>query len=173
MPGYAREVRRLLTISLLLLVVGCGDESDAERGQSGRSAASKATPSSTPAATFTIATGRAPDGLKFVVRRNASVASLVGDTRYQDRVGIAVPATADQRDSLADIEDALTTEFGKDSVLAFVLTAAHFQEFVFYTRNPEAAATHRDAVAAEFPDFEIQMHVERDAGWKAYSQFRG
>ena len=122
---------------------------------------------------FAVSKGMGGDGRRFVIRRNVSIEPLAGHPEYRHRVGIAVPRRGDDLSELGKIEDELAAEFERDheSLLAVVVTGDDFQEFVYYTRDPAAATGHRQAVAAKFPDHDLQMYVEPDPEWVAYEEF--
>jgi hypothetical protein len=124
---------------------------------------------------FALAQGADPEGGEFVVRRNVSLEPIAGHPDYSDRVGIAIPRQGDDLSTLTEIENELekVLERNHESLLALVVTADTFQEFVYYTRNPGAVEENRDAVAAKFPDYDLQSYVERDPKWAAYREFGG
>lgn len=116
-----------------------------------------------------------PDGKPFLVRANVALDPVAGHPDYPYRVGVAVlndRLTIAEREAL---ERAVKGTFERDreSVLALVLSARSFLEYVFYSRSPASARLRCDRVAEAFPDAGLDVYAERDPTWITYRELRG
>src|SRR5690606_15543017 len=78
-----------------------------------------------------------PDGKPFLVRANVALDPVAGHPDYPYRVGVAVlndRLTPAEREALERVVKG-TFERDRESVLALVLSARSFLEYVFYSRS--------------------------------------
>jgi hypothetical protein len=127
-----------------------------------------------PGGEFALSEAADPDGKPFLVRANVALDPVAGHPDYPYRVGVAVlndALTPARREAL---ECALVAAFARDgeSVLALVLSARDFLEFVFYSRAPAPARLRCDAVGEAFPDARLDAYAERDPTWVAFRELR-
>jgi hypothetical protein len=66
-----------------------------------------------------------------------------------------------------------TLERDRESVLALVLSAPAFLEYVFYSRSPVSARLRLEQVAGAFPDSGLDVYAERDPAWITFRELRG
>lgn len=116
-----------------------------------------------------------PDGQPFIVRANVALDAVAGHPDYPYRVGVAVlndRLTPAERESL---ERAVKGTFERDreNVLALVLSARSFLEYVFYSRSPASARMRCDRVAEAFPAAGLDVYSERDPTWITFRELRG
>jgi hypothetical protein len=122
------------------------------------------------------------EGKPMFIRRNDAARSLRGHPEYRFRVGIAVPLkapdehglpNAEEMEQLNAIEDLVSSrlEDGKQSLMVFAITTGGMREFVFYSRNGEAAASTLEALRSEVHTHELQGYVAEDPKWSGYRQF--
>lgn len=116
-----------------------------------------------------------PDGRPFLVRANVALEPVVGHPSYPYRVGVSVLDDTRPADELERLEHALRTTFERErtSVLALVLSARSFLEFVFYSGSPATARLQCERVAAAFPAAGLDVYTERDPDWITYRELRG
>jgi len=90
------------------------------------------------------------DGKPLIARLNGGLKPLLADSRYQHRIGIALPFNTPGDDGLpsgeeswqvSEIEDLIAAELEEhhESVFAAVITTNGMREFIFYTSDPDAA----------------------------------
>ena len=110
--------------------------------------------------------------MSLLVRRNDSAKSLRRHREYRYRLGVAVPLQGQNPQELSDIEDFLVGHFESDQsgLLVLVLTAPHFREFVFYTRDAQALAR-LEATRTEVSSHELQGCLNEDPSWELYERF--
>lgn len=116
-----------------------------------------------------------PDGKPFRVRANVALDAVAGHPDYPYRVGVAVlndRLTIAERGSLERVVKG-TFERDRESVLALVLSAPSFLEYVFYSRSPASARLRCDRVAEAFPDAGLDVYAERDPTWITFRELRG
>jgi hypothetical protein len=122
------------------------------------------------------------NGKPMFIRRNDSAKQLATHPEYSYRVGIAIPLhepneiglpTSDEFESLSIIEDKLlgTLESNQDSLQVLSITTNGMREFVYYTRNPEAAQLAISKINSEIPNYEFQYYIDEDKKWKLYKQY--
>ena len=122
------------------------------------------------------------DGSPLFVRIHHGVAPLVGDPRYSQQVGIAVPLLNPDADGLPtheegaqifEIEDAISAalEPNHTSVLVLSITTKGMREFVLYTTDADAVRAAFGALQSSFPGHELQLMIQPDPEWSVYLQF--
>jgi hypothetical protein len=121
-------------------------------------------------------------GKPLVARVNTGLKSLAADSRYQHRIGVAIPFMTAGDDGLpsgeeswqvSEIEDLIATalEEHHESLFAIVITTNGIREFVFYTSDPDAAEKKLAALAKKIESHQIQSVTHSDADWSVYHQF--
>ncbi len=122
------------------------------------------------------------NGNPLIARVNTGLKTLVGDSRYQYRVGVAVPFNSVEKNGLpsgeeswkvSEIEDLLAAELELDneSLFAVVITTGGVREFVFYTSDPQEVEKKLEALAERIDSHQIQHVSQPDEGWTVYRQF--
>ncbi|WP_026909754.1 DUF695 domain-containing protein [Patulibacter minatonensis] len=119
---------------------------------------------------FTAGMATDPDGRPFQVRRNVALERYAGHPDYPHRVGATVLGTGMRSNELLRLEDALVSACspGRDTVLALVLTATGYHEFVFYSRAPTVALLRLREIGDAVPEADLQVYAERDPRWAIY-----
>jgi hypothetical protein len=121
-------------------------------------------------------------GRPMIVRRNDGAKSLKGSAEYSFRVGVATPLHTpdeqgfpggDESNQLHAIEDALCARLEADqmSLQVLAITTSSMREFVFYTRDPDAALAAIESIRSETKSHELQSYIAKDIKWELYSQF--
>ncbi len=122
------------------------------------------------------------NGKPLIARINTGLRPLVADSRYQHRIGVAVPFTSAGEDGLpsgeeswqvAEIEDliAAALEEHHESLFAAIITTNGVREFVFYTSDPGAVEKKLAVLAKKIDSHQIQRVTHLDEGWTVYRQF--
>ena len=122
------------------------------------------------------------NGKPLIARVNIGLQPLVGDSRYQHRIGVAVPFNSAGEDGfpsgeeswkMSEIEDLLAAELERhhESLFAVVITTGGMREFVFYTSDPQAVERKLAALAETIDSHQIQRVIQPDEGWAVYHQF--
>jgi hypothetical protein len=122
------------------------------------------------------------NGKPLLARVNVGLKPLVADSRYQHRIGVAVPFNSPDENGfpsgeeswkVSEIEDLLVAELEihHESLFAVVITTGGMREFVFYTSDPHTAETKLKALAERIDSYQLQRVIEPDAGWTVYHQF--
>jgi hypothetical protein len=120
-------------------------------------------------------------GHPLFVRRNDSAKSLLANSEYRWRVGIAVSLTNPNQHGLpiepemtllSNIEAALQSNLESDqsAILVLVITTKGMREFVFFTRVPDVEPAIA-AVRVKFPNQTLHSYVKEDKDWNVYKQF--
>jgi len=97
-------------------------------------------------------------------------------------VGIAVPLRAPNADGLPEeeelnqlnaIEDSLASrlEAEQKSLQVLAITTSGMREFIFYTRDSEAARLVLEALRSEVTSHELQSYIAEDPKWALYREF--
>jgi hypothetical protein len=122
------------------------------------------------------------NGKPLIARVNIGLQPLVADSRYQHRIGVAVPFKSPEADGfpsgeeswkISEIEDLLAgeLELHHESLFAVVITTNGMREFVFYTSDPQAAERKLTALAERIDSYQVQRLIEPDTDWSVYRQF--
>lgn len=122
------------------------------------------------------------NGKPMFLRRNDSAAQLSGHNEFRSRVGIAVPLRAPNADGLPEeeelnqlnaIEDSLASrlEAEQKSLQVLAITTSGMREFIFYTRDSEAARLVLEALRSEVTSHELQSYIAEDPKWALYREF--
>jgi len=123
------------------------------------------------------------EGRPLFVRVNTGAAAIRGEPSLRTRVGITVPLQAPDDEGLPDaremsrlseIEDSLGVALGVGArtVHVLVITTSGVREFVYHTTASAEVQAAVDAVATQFPDYELELDMEDDADWSVYSRFQ-
>jgi hypothetical protein len=123
------------------------------------------------------------EGSPLFVRIHQGVSPLVGDPRFSQQVGIAVPLlnpdahglpTNEEAAQLAEIEDAISAALEPNhiSVQVLSITTKGMREFVFYTTDADAVRTAFAQLQASIVSHELQLVIQRDPDWSVYRQFK-
>jgi len=108
------------------------------------------------------------------VRVNTGAAAIRGEPSLRTRVGITVPLQAPDDEGLpgaremsrlSEIEDSLGVALGVGAraVHVLVITTSGVREFVYHTTASAEVQAAVDAVATQFPDYELDLGMEDDA----------
>jgi len=122
------------------------------------------------------------NGKPLIARVNRGLLPLAGDSRYQYRVGVAVPFNSVGQNGLpsgeeswevSEIEDlvAAELELHHESLFAIAITTGGMREFVFYTSDPQAVEKKLEALAQRIRSHQIQRVIQPDERWTVYHQF--
>jgi len=122
------------------------------------------------------------EGSPMFVRIHRGVAPLVGDPRYSQQVGIAVPLlepdsrglpSREEAGQLAEIEDAISAALEPDhtSVQVLSITTKGMREFVLYTTDADAVRAAFGPLESSVRDHELQLIIRPDPEWSVYRRF--
>jgi hypothetical protein len=130
---------------------------------------------------WTILSGQ-ENGKSMVVRRNNSAKQYFSKSKFNYRVGVAIPLlepndvglpSKEEMESLNLIEDELSKQLEKDdsSIQVLAITTDGMREFVYYTCNSEIIGQVIYNIRSKFPSYEIQFYVKEDKEWSVYKEF--
>jgi hypothetical protein len=116
------------------------------------------------------------------VRVNTGAAPLIGDPRFPQRLGVAVPLLAPNADGfprpqeayeLGEIEDQLVTALtsGGDAVFVLAITTGGAAEFVFYLSDATSGVASVERLGRASSGHELQHLAEADPEWELFQQF--
>lgn len=122
------------------------------------------------------------NGKPLIARVNIGLKPLVADSRYQHRIGVAVPFRSPDADGfpsgaeswkISEIEDLLADELElhHQSLFAVAITTNGMREFVFYTSDTQVAERKLEALAERIDSHQIQRVIAPDPDWSVYRQF--
>jgi hypothetical protein len=122
------------------------------------------------------------NGKPMVVRRNNSAKQLSVNSKFDYRVGIAIPLLApneigfptnEEAKSLNQIEEELSNQLEKDSASILVLSISTdgMRELVYYTRDSIIVEETIDNIRSKFPFYQFQFYVKEDKEWSVYQEF--
>ncbi|MFZ4285674.1 DUF695 domain-containing protein [Variovorax sp. HJSM1_2] len=91
--------------------------------------------------------------------------------RYKSESGMPV---VEERKAMDWMEDELSPCVEKSgiSLLALVSTGENLREWTYYAQSEEAFLSALNSALAGKPPFPIEIHVEPDASWSMYEEFR-
>ena len=106
-----------------------------------------------------------------------------GVAGYDHQVGIAIPLrspteqglpTPEENIEIQAIEDTVEAalEAGGASLQVAVITTSGMKELVFYTTSPEAVKHRFEELRGQTSSHELQLMIQRDAGWKVYGRLK-
>lgn len=110
-----------------------------------------------------------------IVRINEGLSSIKGHPSLSNRIGIAMPLPPEfSMDDLNSIEDFLfdSSEASNNRfIIAVIITAPEFREFVLYLNDPSDAIKVIEDVKRKYPKWQFQYYVKSDPNWEGYSEF--
>lgn len=121
------------------------------------------------------------NGKEYIVRCNAWLWNIIGDTRYPYKVGIAIPIqetgyngfpTKTENIKFSELEDVIIDEMqnNNESLFAGSITGGGVKEFFLYTSNFEGVKEKLNKIKKLFKNYEFQLNFQKDEKWDVFSQ---
>jgi hypothetical protein len=122
-----------------------------------------------------------PDEAPWFHRVNVALRDIAGHPEYRHALQVSAPMRGtdatrlpdeEELTALGDLEDALIESLSEDrqSLAAAVLTRDGERRFIFYTRDPDAAAGRVKAVREGLPGRMLEGSLVEDVSWTVYAE---
>lgn len=122
------------------------------------------------------------DGKPLLLRINTGAAPFVGDARYGQRLGVAIPHRAPNADgfprpeeafAIGEIEDQLVAllTVGGAGIFVLAITTGGATELVFYVSEAAASVASVEQLARSVAGHELQHLLEHDPEWDVFLEF--